>query len=306
MSLLRLLPTAALLLTLGAPVGSSTPLAGAAPAGRDLAAFTGLSTWVDGYDFALELTSRPKVDSSTVARMRSQGVRTIWLQAAKASPKVRGDLMSPDRAGAILRAAHARGIRVVAWYLPRFHDPATDWRKLDALLQFRAGGHMYDGFALDIEDTRVPVATRNARLVALSRRLRKATVRPVAAVVLPPVLTEVVHPGYWDGTFPWVSLRSSYDLWVPMGYYTAYSRWPRWRDAATSTTEDIRRIRSRLGARVPVAYAGGLGADSTRADLEGFTRAARAQGALGVSVYDYATTPGWAWPALRAGAPPGR
>jgi hypothetical protein len=304
MRLRHLLPTVAVLLALGAP--AALPPAAARPAGRNLAAFTGLSTWVDGYDFARELTSRPKVSSGSVAGMKARGVRTIWLQAAKSSPRVRGDLMSPDRAGAILRAAHARGIRVVAWYLPTFHDPAGDWRRLSALLHFSSAGQRYDGFGVDIEDTRVPVKVRNARLVALSQQLRRATVRPVAAVVLPPVLTDIIHPGYWGGPFPWRSLRPSYDLWVPMGYYTAYTRWPHWRHAGNATTEDIRRVRAHLGARVPMAYAGGLAADSSRADLTGFARAARAQGVLGTSVYDYATTPAWAWPTLRAGAPPAR
>jgi hypothetical protein len=53
---------------------------------------------------------------------------------------------------------------------------------------------------------------------------------------------------------------------------------------------------------VPIAYAGGLADTSTATDYQRFTRAARAEGALGVSAYDYAITPGWAWPYLRAGA----
>jgi hypothetical protein len=315
MPLRRLLPTALAVMTLGASAvvphaqASPVPHDQTAPAPQrafDQRAFTGLSTWVDGYDYARELTARPSVTPASVRAMKARGVRTIWLQATKTSPKVRGTMMSPDRVGAILRAAHGQGIRVVAWYLPTFEDPAVDWRKTSALVQFASAGQRFDGFALDIESTRGPVGTRNARLVALSRQLRAATTRPVAAVVLPPVLTEIVHPGYWGGAFPWLSLRSSYDVWMPMGYYTAYRKWPAWRNAARSTAEDIKRVRKHLKSPVPIAYAGGLAADSTPADYDGFARAARAAGALGTSAYDYASTPSWAWAHLRAGAPKAR
>jgi hypothetical protein len=87
-----------------------------------------------------------------------------------------------------------------------------------------------------------------------------------------------------------------------MGYYTAYGRWPTWRNAANSTREDIRRIRAHLNAAVPIHYAGGLAGSSTATDYQRFTSTARAEGALGISAYDYATTPGWAWSHLQAGA----
>ena len=86
-----------------------------------------------------------------------------------------------------------------------------------------------------------------------------------------------------------------------MGYYTAYRNYPTWRDAGRSTAEDIRRLKGHLGS-VPIHYAGGIGDTSTAADFQRFTAAAKSAGALGVSVYDYATTPGWAWSYLRAGA----
>jgi hypothetical protein len=97
-------------------------------------------------------------------------------------------------------------------------------------------------------------------------------------------------------------LKPSYDVWIPMGYYTAYRRYPTWRDAGRSTTEDITRLKAHLGS-VPFAYAGGIADASTATDYQRFTAAAKAAGAIGVSTYDYATTPGWAWSYLRAGAP---
>ena len=299
-------PFALLLMTLPllvAPGASPASAAVAPPTGRsDLRAFQGLGTWVDGYDFSRELTTSPKVTAATVGAMAQRGVKTIYLQAAKQSTRTPYALLSRDRLGAILQAAHARGIRVVGWYLPTFDSPAADWRHLDAMMQFKVNGHHFDAIGIDIEDTDVPVATRNARLVDLTRKARARTWLPIAAIVLPPVLTEIIRPSYWGGPFPWMALKSSYDVWIPMGYYTAYGRWPTWRNAATSTTEDIRRIRTRLQARVPIAYAGGLAHMSTVTDYQRYTSAARAEGALGVSAYDYAITPSWAWSYLRAGA----
>ena len=307
----RLTAAAALCLTLlvgaavdgGSPaVAASTPGAAPPPSHADRRPFQGLGTWVDGYDFSRELTSNPSVTAAGVQTMKDRGVGTIWLQAAKQSSATPGALLSPDRLGAFLTTAHAKGLRVIAWYLPTFADPAADWRHLSAMVDFTARGQHFDAYGVDIEDTRVAVGPRNSRLVALSQRLRRYTSRPVSAVVLPPVLTEIIHPDYWGGEFPWSALRSSYDVWVPMGYYTAYGRYPRWRDAAASTAEDLRRVKGHLGA-VPVAYAGGLAGESSAADDEGFSRAARAAGALGTSAYDYATTPASAWSHLRAGAP---
>lgn len=86
-----------------------------------------------------------------------------------------------------------------------------------------------------------------------------------------------------------------------MGYYTAYRRYPTWRDAGRSASEDIKRIKGHLGA-VPIHYAGGIADTSTATDFQRFTAAAKSGGAIGVSAYDYATTPGWAWNYLRTRA----
>jgi hypothetical protein len=281
----------------GAPPADATL---APPTGHsDLRSFQGLGTWVDGYDFSRELTKSPTFTARTVQFAAANGVKTIYLQAAKRSVKTPYSLLSRDRLGAILLAAHAHGIRVVAWYLPTF-DSSADFMHLDAMMQFKVNGQHFDGIGLDIENTRLPVAGRNARLVALSERVRARTWLPLTAIVLPPVLTEVIHPTYWGGPFPWTSLKPSYDVWIPMGYYTAYTRYPQWRDAGVSTTEDIRRLKGHLGD-VPFAYAGGIADTSTATDFQRFASAAMAAGALGISNYDYATTPQWAWSYLRAG-----
>ena len=284
-----------------APTGAWATVA--PPTGHtDLRAFQGLGTWVDGYDFSRELTKSPTFTQRTVQFAAANGVKTIYLQGAKQDPRTPDSLLSRDRLGAILLAAHAHGIRVVGWYLPTFESPSADFMHLDAMMQFKVDGQHFDGIGIDIESRKVTsVATRNARLVALSQRVRARTWLPLTAIVLPPVLTEVIHPTYWGGSFPWSSLKPSYDVWIPMGYYTAYTRYPTWRDAGRSTAEDITRLKAHLGD-VPFAYAGGIADTSTAADFQRFAGAAKAAGALGISSYDYATTPAWAWSYLRAGA----
>lgn len=299
MKSMRLLCAALAVLAIG---GATAPPAQSATRSADVRAFRGLSTWVDGYDYARELTSSPSVTAASVKTMKAQGVRTIWLQAAKTSSKTPGLMMSPDRVAAILTTAHAQGIRVIAWYLPTFQDTVTDWRRTKALVDFTARGQRFDGLALDIEDNKVEVDTRNARLTTLAKQLRASTTRPTAAIVMPPVITEVINPGYWGGAFPWLQLKSSFDVWAPMGYFTLYTRRPPWRDALRSTAEDIRRLRNDLHAAVAFTYVGGLAADATPTDYERFSRAAKAAGTLGISVYDYASTPAWAWARLRAAA----
>ena len=69
------------------------------------------------------------------------------------------------------------------------------------MMQFKVNGQHFDGIGLDIENTRVPVAGRNARRRTVAARPR-ADLAAATAIVLPPVLTEVIHPTYWGGSFP--------------------------------------------------------------------------------------------------------
>jgi hypothetical protein len=302
----RFAPLAALALLAALLLPSTAATAGVPPpTGRtDLRAYHGLGTWVDGWDYSRELAgSNPSVTAGSIPAMKSLGVATLYLQAAREDSRTPNQLMSPDRLGAILQAAHNAGIRVVAWYLPKFANPSRDWWHVSGMLSFSYKGHRFDSIGIDIEDTAVPVKTRNDRLVALTRLTRSKTTRPLSAIILPPVLTEIIRPTYWGGAFPWWSLRPSFDVWVPMGYYTAYSKWPQWRDAWNATREDIRRIRYRLKSNVPIHYVGGLAAPSSVTDYKRFLAGTRYGGAIGASAYDYATTQSWAWYYLRAGTP---
>ena len=277
------------------------PAPAPAPSGTSgISAYQGLGTWVDAFDFDPAHTGgNPSVRPSDVARMAAAGVRTVYLQAARSEdPAAPGDLMSPDLLGQFLTQAHAHGLQVVAWFLPHHADVADDMRHLDAIVGFTAGGHRFDSVALDIEwRAGADHATRSKNLVEVSRRLREsAGGRAVGAIVMPPVVTDVISPGFWPG-FPWLSIAPYYDVWLPMSYWTNRSADSSWRDAYVYTSENVKLLRNHVGGAA-VHVVGGIGNAATTGDYEGFVRAAVEHGTVGRSVYDWATTSPESWATL--------
>jgi len=263
------------------------------PARDDLSAYARPGTWVDAFDISpAHSAGKPAVVPADVDRMAAAGVGTIYLQSARPEdPSAPGDLLEPGLLGQFLARAHARGMSVVAWYLPHLSDLDDDLRHVSASLAFDFGGHRFDGFGLDIEwRASVPDhATRSTQLVELSRRIRAvAGDRPVSAIVLPPVVTDIVNPAFWPG-FPWAGIAPYYDAWLPMGYWTNRTTTSGYRDAARYTADNIRLLREHVGD-VPIHAIGGIGDTSTAADYEGFARVCTEEGLLGCSVYDWATS----------------
>jgi hypothetical protein len=275
------------------------------PPVRDISVYRGLGTWVDAYDFSPQFQPHgapPPVTPESMDDLAAAGVKTLYLQAAKDDARSPGDLVNPEILGPMLTRAHARGLRVVAWYLPKFYDLDSDMRRLVAVRDFRAEGQGFDGIGLDIEWTKdVPDSTeRSLRLVDLSRRLRVA-VGPaaLAAIPLPPVLIETVNPKYWPG-FPWRELAPLYDVWMPMSYWTFRSKSSGWRDAYRYTEENVRRLRADLGLPGAAVHPiGGTDNKSSDDDYRGFVRACAVTSALGGSIYDWLTTPTASFAILR-------
>jgi len=274
------------------------------PGPREISAYSQLGTWVDVFDYAPAFgsgsTGAPQLTPSSVDAMAASGIRTLYIQAAIDSPKSSGVLEAPTLLGAFLTRAHARGMQVVAWYLPSFTDVNADLQRLRAMRDFRVGEQGFDGVAVDIEWTAgVPnVARRNAALVDLSRRFRAETGMAIGAIVLPPVLLEVVNTSYWP-SFPWKSLAPYYDVWLPMAYWTDRTEASGYRDPQRNTSENIARLRADLRQpKAPVHVIGGIGGSSTADEYRRFATAARAGGAIGISLYDYRITTSTVWPIL--------
>ena len=274
------------------------PKPAAAPDGKVVARpspYAGLGTWVDVYDWSRTFTGgRPVVGPADVDAMAAAGVQTLFVQTAKAEDE--GDLVDPDLLIALVDRARARGMRVVGWYAPSLVDEAADLRRLVAATSLGV-----DGVAVDIEVRDVGnVALRNQRLISLSRNLRRALPGQwLGAIVMPPVLLDVVNPGYWPG-FPWRELARSYDVWLPMSYSTERRRDSGWRDGYRYTVENITRLREHLGQPDATVHTiSGIADRLTRADLDGTVRAVNETGAIGASLYDWRSTGAVAWPFLR-------
>ncbi len=262
---------------------------------RTVAPYGGLGIWVDAFDFSPSYTGgSPPVDPAVVDEYADLGIETIYLQAARLDDRAPGRTLEPDLLAEFLLRAHARGIRVVGWYLPLFADVDADLDRLLAVAELDARGHRFDGVAVDIEYIEaVPDPDeRSARLVDLSERLRAA--RPgetLGAIVPPPVQLEVVNTSYWP-RFPWRALDPSYDVWLPMAYWTTRSAESGYRDAYTYTEESVRRLRNNLGRPDAVVHSiGGIGDATTPDDFDGFRRALDATASIGGSLYDWNSLP---------------
>jgi hypothetical protein len=237
----------------------------------------------------------PSVTVADVDRMAQLGVQTLYLQSAFADTP--DDVADVGTFDAIVARAHQHGMYVVAWFLPTLTDPNNDLRHLVG-----AARQPVDGVAVDIEskddqDTN----DRNARLVSLSAALRQSLPgRAIGAIVPAPVLMEVVNPNFWPN-FPWRSLAPSYDVWLPMSYWTGRLQSSGYKDGFVYTDQDIVRLRNDLGQpNAPVHTIGGTSDQVQAADVDGMVRAARQDGALGGSLYDYRSTADDIWPRLAA------
>jgi hypothetical protein len=275
-------------LCLAVPAGAGGP--------RDTAAYQGLGTWVDIWDGAQ--WAKPE---AAVARMRDLGVTTLYLETSNYSQAV--DLLRPAALGRFVDAAHANGLRIVAWYLPSFANVARDLRRALAAVRFRSPkGEAFDSFALDIEAKVVPsAAKRSVRLIGLSRALRKAVGPdyPLGAIIPAPLGMDL-NPKYWPG-FPYEGLAKTYDVFMPMGYFTYRTKTGPATRAYTQANVEL--LRARVGDEgLAVHLVGGLAGSATVAQVRAFATAAADEGALGASLYDYATTSAAQWRALSAAA----
>src|SRR5690606_20958337 len=210
---------------------------------RSIAPAQGKGAWVDLFDWSLAYSGgNPTVGVDAIDEMARLGMRTVYIQVTRQDAP---GIVEPDRLRALIARAHQRGMRTCAWFLPGLADLAVDQAKVAAMARLDV-----DCVGIDIEPTTAqtdPVA-RNTNLVSLSRYAR-ATVppaMPLTAIVLPPVVTDILNPSYWPN-FPWSSIRGLYDVWMPMSYWTNRTATSVWRDPYVYTTENVRRLRDHLG-----------------------------------------------------------
>ncbi len=280
-------------------------LVASTPDQRGTSSYEGYGAWVDVFDFSPPYAGpSPPVTPGDLAAMADAGVRTLYLQAARLDDRSPNGIEDPWILAEFLLAAHAREIDVVAWYLPRWSEDDADLERLRLLDRFEVLGHRFDGVAVDIEwRGDIDVAIRNERLIALSSALRREIPDgPLGAIVLPPVLIEVVNEDFWPD-FPWRGIAELYDVWLPMSYWSFRSEASGYRDGYTYNEESVRRLRNNLGmAEALVHPIGGIGGTdgvddppappeplTTIDEIEAFVRSLTDTGSIGGSIYDWNT-----------------
>lgn len=246
----------------------------------------GTGAWVDVYDWSPTFvrsrnpSATPGFTLGRIDRMADAGISTLYIQTAKA--ELPDTVLDRDLLVSIMTKARARGMRVIGWYLPTFADPAVDRARLAAMADLGV-----DGIGVDIESTVTELTARNQRLVDLSTWLRSTyPSMPLAAIVLPAVVTDILNLNYWP-SFPWKGIAASYDVWMPMSYWTNRTVASGWRDGYLYTRENIDRLRASLGMPTATVHpVGGLSDAATAHDVAGFVQAANEKGAIGGGLYD--------------------
>jgi hypothetical protein len=284
----------ALLVAFATLVALACTAAASAPAAKEMdpGVFGGLGTWTDIYDG--RVYAQPE---ATAARIAARGVKTVWAETA--NYRASADVVQAQRLGRFVDALHARGIQVVAWYLPGHLNHGLDIRRSRAMLSFRtATGQAFDGIALNVEGTKLrSVSLRSKRAVDLARRIRQdAGDTPLAIIPFNPRGLER-RPTTWP-RFPWAELAESADAFAPMiytgGAYTGF-------DATYGyVTRALRLLRTHTAnPDVAIHVAGGVADRLGSEELAGFAAAVTDDGnTIGVSLYDWETTPSSHWRVL--------
>ena len=275
----------------GGPVAAKPP---------DLSAFRGLGAWIDIYDYSTNAWDATGV-------MKANGVRTVYLQTGRwNSPTANNTAQFTDKSKVDwwLHAAHARGMKVVGWYLPAYDDMLRDLRRTAMIHTYKTGwGHRFDGVAIDIEykgQVR-SLSTWNARVLEHAQRVRKALgySAPIAAITPAPMGMRI-RPDAWAG-FPWKGLAQVSNVFMPMGYWTYRTDCPsNPNHCPHAYTEnnviETRRLTGNWNALVHAI--GGVADTISVADVEDFVLGAQHSKAIGGSLYDYRTMRAEHWPPL--------
>ncbi len=261
--------------------GSLEPAKGPAP-GPATEPYEGLGTWIDIYD-----TNVWEHPVHAVRSMAAHGVRTIYLQSSNYHRN--RPFVHPEGVAAIVDAAHRQRLEVVAWYLPGFRDPALDLHRAVRTIRFETrSGNGFDSFALDIESAEVRrPSLRTARLLRVSAAIRRAAGReyPLGAIVVSPDRLVRTDPYFWPG-FPWRELAETYDVFLPMTYYTYRVEGPR--ATARYTARSVQVIRRQTpGLRVPIHVVGGISFDATGPETQGFVDTVLERDVIGASYYTF-------------------
>lgn len=205
--------------------------------------------------------------ASVVARAKATQVRSLWIRTGGSRQGYYGDRFLPQ----LVPAAHAAGLRVIAWDFPDLSDPVADAARADKAL---AAG--VDGFSADVETTAEGTHITVRRLTLYLSLVRSyAGDRPLVATV--------PRPSEYRKTFPYAAFAPYADVYAPMVYWSCH-------EPGALVQQAIRA----LGRWLPVAPIGqayNMGPEGGRrgtpsaAETLRFLDAARHAGAIGASLW---------------------
>ncbi|HET7406822.1 MAG TPA: hypothetical protein VFJ21_06750 [Mycobacteriales bacterium] len=248
----------------------------------DLAAVSGkgmwLTTWADSH-----------VDvARVVAQAKAAGLRSLWVRTGGSYQGYYGNPLL----AALLPAAHAAGIRVVAWDFPTLSDPVADARRAGQALAFSVGGQRVDAFAPDVETPAEGVFQTPRRIALYLSLVREyAANRPVVATVPRPTDHNMA-------AYPYATEAPYVDAFAPMVYWscnepgllarTAVERLSRWRPVNV------------VGQSYDMGPEGGRPGLPSGAEIWRYLDVTKRYGGIGASLYLYSQTGHAQWAALAA------
>lgn len=246
----------------------------------NLAPVTGKGMWLTTWpDTHLDV-------AAVVARARRAGLNQLWVRTGGSYQGWYGDRLLP----ALLPAAHAAGIRVIAWDFPTLSDPLEDVARVRHVLGETFGGQRIDGFSPDIETLSEGTFNSPRRVaIYLSRVRALAGNVPVIATVLQPTPTMLA-------SYPYRAEAPYVDAFAPMVYWSCTEPGAAVRRAIVNLAR-LRPVHV-IGQSFDMGSMGGrLGLPSAR-EIWRFLDVAKRRGAVGASLYLYDQTHRPQWKAL--------
>ena len=269
----------------GKPVVKTARLPAPLPVARhrhvDISAVSGkgmwLTTWPDSH---LDVTQ-------VVSRSKAAGLHQLWIRTGGSHEGWYGDRFLRT----LLPAAHAEGIKVIAWDFPTLSDPLRDVRRADLAITSTFGGQRIDGFSPDIETISEGTFNSDLRVrVYLSRLRRDAGRLPIIATVLRPTPAMLA-------SYPYRAEAPYVDVFAPMVYWSCV-------EPGAATAQSIKPLAKLrpvhvIGQSFNMGSMGGRHGMPTAREIWRFLDVAKRAGAVGASLYLYEQTHRPQWRALR-------
>lgn len=232
-----------------------------------------------------------------VEAARRLGLSHIFVEAGETA----GGFYARKDVARLLPAAHAGGVRVIAWLTTGLFDLPRDVELSVEVATYRTPeGHGFDGIAPDIEQNMQRDAVK---AYAEITRARLGDDRLIVGVVYP--------AGGWFGReYPIYSiLARAFNVLAPMAYWSDKQRDYSYDEVYAYTFRAVQDMRAAAGSDYPVHLIGqmydtfgrnGTGAHSPdREDVQAALQAARDAGAVGASFFQWGTATPEEWAALR-------